>query len=259
MVIGGGPAGLEAARVAAKKGHKVTLFEKATELGGQLNIAQLPPRKKEIQRAVQDLAQAVCAEGVVLRLGETATPQSVLALAPDAVIVAVGATSFMPPIPGVQGPNVCDAWKVLAGEQAVHGRVVVVGGGVVGCEAAEHLASQGCKVTLVEMRDAIAHGLSTTVLPTMLDNYKASGVKQFTGHNVTSIAMGELNGEDKDGRAVQIPCDYVVMAVGARPVPFDTAALSEKGIVVVKVGDCRAVADISHATKSAYDAANALG
>ncbi len=259
VVIGGGPAGLEAARVAAIKGHRVTLFEKATELGGQLKIAQVPPRKKEIQRAVQDLVHAISAQGVLLRLGELATPQSVLALAPDAVIMAVGASSFTPSIPGVDGANVCDAWKVLCGEQQVNGRVVVVGGGVVGCETAEYLAQRGCKVSLVEMLDTIANGLSTTVLPTMLENYRACGVEQYTGHKVISIAMGELNCEDKDGNAVQIACDYVVMAIGARPATFDTAELSDKGIAVVKIGDCRKVADISHATKTAYDAANALG
>src|SRR5690606_38830634 len=107
VVIGGGPAGLEAARVAAIKGHHVTLFEKEMALGGQLNIADVPPRKQEIHRAVQNLEHAITTENVVLRLGEMATTDNVLALAPDAVIVAVGASSFTPPIPGVDGPNVC--------------------------------------------------------------------------------------------------------------------------------------------------------
>ena len=258
VVIGGGPAGLEAARVAAIKGHSVTLFEKETELGGQLNIAGVPPRKKETYRAVENLVHAVSTQGVTLRLHEAATSGSVLALTPDAVIVAVGASSFTPAIPGVDGPNVCDAWKVLAGEQEVHGRVAVVGGGLVGCETAEYLAAQGCKVSVVEMRNQIANGVGSTVLPTLLENYRTYGVEQYTGHKVPSIAMGELICEDKDNNVVKIPCDYVVMAIGARPVTFDTAALSDKGIEIVKIGDCREVADISHAIKTGYDAANAL-
>ena len=258
VVIGGGPSGLEAARVAANKGHSVTLFEKENALGGQLNIAMVPPRKKEIYRVVEDLVHAVSAEGVALRIGELATTQSVLALRPDAVIVAVGASSYMPSIPGADGPNVCDAWKVLSGEQQVKGRVVVIGGGVVGCETTEYLAKQGCQVSLVEMRDTIANGLSTTVLSTMLENYGAYGVVQYPGHKVTRMTTSELICEDKSGNAVQIPCDYVVMAIGARPVAFDTVALIDRGIAVVKIGDCIKVADISHATKTAYDAANAL-
>ena len=258
VVIGGGPAGLEAARVAAKKGHNVTLFETATELGGQLHIAAVPPRKNEIRRAIEDLVHAVHTQGVTLKLGQTANIQSVLALEPDAVIVAVGASSFIPPIPGIDGKNVYDAWQVLAGKYKVSGRVAVIGGGVVGCETAEYLATQGCKVSIIEMRDQIGGDISVTVLPSMLENYKAYGVEQYTGYMVTSINSGEVNCKDKNGSIAQIPCDYVVIASGARPVFFDTEALSVKGIEVVQVGDCCEVADISYATKTAYDAANAL-
>lgn len=258
VVIGGGPAGLEAARVAAKKGHSVTLFEKEARLGGQLNIADVPPRKIEIRRATEDLVHAVRLGGVVMRLGETATQEGVLALAPDVVILAVGASSFTPPIPGVDGPNVRDAWKVLAGAQVVSGRVAIVGGGVVGCETAEHLGAQGYKVSIVEMHGQIAIGMSTTVLPTMLKNYKRFGVEQYTGHKVLEIAIGQLICTDKEGRVVKIPCDSVVIASGARPVAFQTEGLINQGVKVVMVGDCRDVADISHATKTAYDAANAL-
>ncbi|TYB74069.1 NAD(P)-binding protein [Bizionia myxarmorum] len=258
VVIGGGPAGLEAARVAAIKGHHVTLIEKDTKLGGQLNIADKPPRKSEIRRTVEDLEHAILSNGVVLRLGEKATTERILAMAPEAVIVAVGATNFIPPISGVNGPNVCDAWKVLADEQNVSGRVAVIGGGMVGCETAEYLAEQGCKVSIVEMRDKIAGEIGPTVLPTMLELFNKHGVAQFTEHKVTNITVGELICEEPNGKVVKIPCDYVVMASGSHPEKFDTTALSDHGISVVKVGDCSKVSNISHAIKTGYDAANAL-
>lgn len=185
VVIGGGPAGLEAARVAAKKGHSVTLLEKETRLGGQLNIADVPPRKIELRRALEDLEHAARTGGVTLRLGEMATVQSLLALAPDAVILAVGASSVTPPIPGVDGPQVCDAWKVLAGAQTVSGRVVMVGGGVVACETTEYLAEQGCKVVMIEARDKIGADVSSTVVPTMLANYAKHGVEVHAKHKVS--------------------------------------------------------------------------
>ena len=258
VVIGGGPAGLEAARVAAKKGHRVTLFEKDTKLGGQLNIANVPPRKNELDRSVEDLTHAINSLGVKLRMGETANIDSVIALAPDAVIVAVGASNFTPPILGVEGQNVRDAWKILSGEQTVSGNVIVVGGGMVGCETAEFLAEQGCTVSIVEMRDKIANEVGMTVLPTMLDFFKDYGVKQFTGHKVITITEGELICENSDGNEVQIPCDYVVMANGSRSVKFDVNVFTEKGISVVKVGDCQNTSNISQAIKTGYDAANAL-
>lgn len=258
VVIGGGPAGMEAALVAAKKGHMVTLFEKETKLGGQLHIAAVPPRKNEIRRAIEDLVHAVHREGVTLKMGQSATAEDILTLQPAAVIVAVGAASFIPSIPGIDGNNVYDAWQVLAGEQKVSGRVAIVGGGVVGCETAEHLAQQGCKVSIIEMGNTIGGDISVTILPTILESYKEYGVEQHTEHMVTGINNSEVVCKNKDGNAVYIPCDYIVIASGARPVIFDTEVLSAKGVEVVKVGDCHKVADISYATKTAYDAANAL-
>ncbi|WP_318640206.1 bilirubin reductase, long form [Flavobacterium ardleyense] len=258
VVIGGGPAGLEAARVAAIKGHHVTLIEKDTKLGGQLNIADKPPRKSEILRTVEDLEYAIHSNGVIVRMGENATTESILALKPEAVIVAVGATNFIPPIAGVNGPNVYDAWKVLAGEQNVSGRVAIIGGGMVGCETAEYLAEQGCKVSIVEMREKIASEIGSTVLPTMLELFNKHGVAQFTEHKVTNITVGELICEDSKGNVVKVACDHVVMASGSHPVKFDTAALSDLGISVVEVGDCSKVSNISNAIKAGYDAANAI-
>ena len=255
-VLGGGPAGLEAARVAALRGHDVTLFEKTTSLGGQLNIACVPPRKEEMRRAAQDLIHAVCNAGVHLCMGQTRTAEQLKDAGFEAVINAVGAHSAAPRIPGIDSVNVADAWKVLAGEQQVYGTVAVIGGGMVGCETAEYLAARGCKVSVIEMMDKIAAGESTTILPTLLENYKTYGVEQYPSHKVKEFRMDAVVCENKDGAEVTIPCDYIVLAMGARSNEFDAAALESANIPVYSIGDAAGkAADISNAIRTGYDAA----
>lgn len=255
-VLGGGPAGLEAARVAALRGHDVTLFEKTTSLGGQLNIACVPPRKEEMRRAAQDLIRAVCNAGVHLCMGQTRTAEQLKDAGFEAVINAVGAHSAAPRIPGIDGVNVADAWKVLAGEQQVYGTVAVIGGGMVGCETAEYLAARGCKVSVIEMMDKIAAGESTTILPTLLENYKTYGVEQYPSHKVKEFRMDAVVCENKDGAEVTIPCDYIVLAMGARSNEFDAAALEAANIPVYSIGDAAGkAADISNAIRTGYDTA----
>ena len=255
-VLGGGPAGLETARVAALRGHDVTLFEKTTTLGGQLNIACVPPRKEEMRRAAQDLIHAVCNAGVHLCMGQTRTAEQLKDAGFEAVINAVGAHSAAPRIPGIDSVNVADAWKVLAGEQQVYGTVAVIGGGMVGCETAEYLAARGCKVSVIEMMDKIAAGESTTILPTLLENYKTYGVEQYPSHKVKEFRMDAVVCENKDGAEVTIPCDYIVLAMGARSNAFDAAALEAAGIPVYSIGDAAGkAADISNAIRTGYDTA----
>lgn len=255
-VLGGGPAGLEAARVAALRGHDVTLFEKTTTLGGQLNIACVPPRKEEMRRAAQDLIHAVCNAGVHLCMGQTRTAEQLKDAGFEAVINAVGAHSAAPRIPGIDSVNVADAWKVLAGEQQVYGTVAVIGGGMVGCETAEYLAARGCKVSVIEMMDKIAAGESSTILPTLLENYKTYGVEQYPSHKVKEFRMDAVVCENKDGAEVTIPCDYIVLAMGARSNEFDAAALEAASIPVYSIGDAAGkAADISNAIRTGYDTA----
>ena len=174
----------------------------------------------------------------------------------EAVINAVGAHSAAPRIPGIDSVNVADAWKVLAGEQQVYGTVAVIGGGMVGCETAEYLAARGCKVSVIEMMDKIAAGESTTILPTLLENYKTYGVEQYPSHKVKEFRMDAVVCENKDGAEVTIPCDYIVLAMGARSNEFDAAALEAASIPVYSIGDAAGkAADISNAIRTGYDTA----
>lgn len=257
VIVGAGPAGLEAARVAAVKGHDVIVYDKDTKVGGQLNIASVPPRKEEMNRAIHYLANEVKVLGVDLRLGKAVTCEDILADQPDEVIVATGASNFILNIPGKDMPHVQDAWKVLSNEQFPAGRIVVIGGGLVGAETAEYLALRGNDVSIVEMMDTIAKEESTTIRPEMMADFEKHGVKQFTNTKVTEITATTVEAETAEGK-VSLPCDYVVFAVGARSNAFDTAALEEKNIHVQTIGDANKVADINSAIESGYLAANAL-
>lgn len=258
VIVGGGPAGMEAARVAKIKGHDVVLFEKETTLGGQLNIAALPPRKSEMNRGIHYLTNEMKVLDIDLRLGHEVCPKRVIDENPDAVIVAVGASNIIPAIKGCDLPHVYDAWKVLNHEQLPSGKVVVIGGGLVGAETAELLAQNGCEVSIVEMMDTIAKEESTTVRPIMMADFEKHDVQQFTKTKVTSITSTAVEAENDKG-VILLPCDYVVLAVGAKPNAFDITPLIEKGIDVYVAGDCHErAADINRAVEEGYLAANVI-
>lgn len=258
-IVGGGMAGMEAARVAAIKGHTVTLYESAAQLGGQINIAMTPPRKAELKRATDFLINEMYDKHINLQLGKKVNAEQILNDKQEAVIVAVGAVSAAPHIDGADGANVLDAWKVLSGDARAFGDVVIIGGGMVGCETAEYLAQQGCKISIVEMLGKIATGESTTVMPTLLADFKEHSVQTFTSHTVQSITKNAVICKDAEGKEISLSCGFVVMAIGAKAVQFDTQDLQAKGIQVLQVGDCAdKPADISNAIRTAYDAANSL-
>ena len=254
VVVGGGVAGLEAARVAALRGYEVDLYEKEAVLGGQLNIASVPPRKDEILRAVGYFECILPALGVNIHLNSEATVGVMNAA--DAVIVAVGAHDMKLPIPGTDGENVVSSWDVLAGKAEVSGHCAVIGGGLVGTETAEYLLEKGCTVSIIEMMDKIANGESSTILPTILADFKAHDVKQFVNTKVSAIEPGAVKatrGEEE----ITIPCDMVVMAVGSRKNVFDVTGVT---VPVYYAGDCSGdrTASIMEAVRGGYKAANEI-
>ena len=155
-VIGGGPAGMEAARVACLRGHDVTLFEREAELGGQFRLAAVPPTKQELLPYIKYQMRQLDKAGVKIKLSTEATAAEVERLKPDAVIVAAGSAPLVPQIPGADGKNVVGARDVLKFKAITGKKVLVAGGGMVGCETADLLASYGRKVTIAEMLPDIA-------------------------------------------------------------------------------------------------------
>ena len=256
VVIGAGIAGLEAARVAAKRGYSVTVYDTAGQMGGQILLAVAPPRKSEILRSVEYYEKILPSLGVEVKLGQTCGVDEMNAA--DAVIAAVGAQNITLPVPGADGSNVVSAWDVLAGKAQVSGKCAVIGGGLVGTETAEFLLERGCQVAVVEILDLIAAGESSTILPIILKDFADHSVGQFVKTQVTAITshgVEAVNTETKE--PVSIPCDWVVMAVGSKKAPFSTESIQ---VPVKFVGDCSGerTASIAEAVRSGYHAANEI-
>ena len=257
VIVGAGIAGLEAARVAAVRGHQVDVYEKEGRVGGQIHIASVPPRKDEILRSVEYYEKLLPTyDNVTVHLNTECTKD--IMNAADAVIVAVGAHDLTPRIPGADGAHVVSSWDILSGKKSVSGKVAVIGGGLVGTETADYLAEKGCDVTIVEMMDKIASGESGTVMPTLMANFAKYGVKQLVNTKVSAIEEGKVTAVNTtDESPVEIVCDAVVMAIGSVKNVLDVEGVS---VPVVYAGDCSGerTADIASAIRSGYKAANEI-
>jgi len=240
FVVGGGPAGLEAARTAAVRGHHVTLFEKEGETGGWLRIGCLPPHKEEIRNLAESLVVRARKAGVVIRLHEEVDRQLLAAAKPDAVVLAVGAEPLLPPIPGIDAPHVVPAAAVLTGRKRVHGTVIVIGGGLVGCETAEFLLDKGdgvTAVTVLEMLDRLAANVSITYRPFFLARLKKKGVRMETGVRVEAVTAQGVQ-VNRSGVPGFVAGDFVILAAGLRADPEVTAPFQDIAPEVYTVGDC---------------------
>jgi len=156
LIVGAGPAGLEAARVASLRGHRVTLYERTEKLGGQLNIASISPAKQELIKAIKYFSTQIEKSGVKVEIGKEFTPALIHQLKPDVVIIATGSTPIIPDIPGVNNPRVVTAIDVLSGKITIGNKVIIIGGGIVGSETADYLSRLSVDVTLLEMLENIA-------------------------------------------------------------------------------------------------------
>jgi 2,4-dienoyl-CoA reductase-like NADH-dependent reductase (Old Yellow Enzyme family)/thioredoxin reductase len=252
LVVGGGPSGMEAARVAALRGHEVILFEKQSELGGQLILAVKPPRKDEIQLFTNYLAVQVKKLGVKFEIGKEADVTSIKKINPDAVILATGVTSLIPEIPGIDHRSVITAEEVLSGKRTGK-RVIIIGGGLVGCETAEFLAERGKTVKIVEMLNEVAEGVCISVKVGLIQRLKASGVAMLTGLKCDEITQkGMIIATGKGGKRQTIEADTVVLAAGAKPNIDLLQALEGVVSELHLVGDCAKPGRILQAISDGY-------
>jgi len=236
-VIGGGPGGLEAARVAGLRGHKITLVEKSNKLGGQLNIIPTLLWKDPFKKLREYMVRQVEKVGVEMRLGEEVAVDSVAVGKPDAVILAIGATPLVPDIPGIEGDNVVMVEEALAGVRQVGDRVVIVGGGMVGCETAEFLHAKGKQVTILEMLPRVGDDIEVTNRLATMTRLREAGI--VLRANTKAVRITE-NGVEatSDGAAEFFEGDTVVLAAGAKPKHELACELEGKVAALYSVGDC---------------------
>ncbi len=259
LVIGGGPAGMEAARVAASRGHKVKLYDKGQDLGGQLLLAQIPPHKQTIGKLTGYLSKQMDRQGVEVHLATEATADLIVKEAPDAVILATGGSPVIPDIRGVEKANVVLATDVLAGKAKVGNRVAIIGGELVGCEVANFLAEAGKRVTLMRRGAELALNVNPSMREPLL--YRLANKKEVT--TLTGVQYREITRDgvviiDREGTKRTIEADTIVLAAGATPNTELLSILRETLPEVYPVGDCVKPRNILESMREAYQAALSL-
>ncbi|MEN6472960.1 MAG: FAD-dependent oxidoreductase [Syntrophaceae bacterium] len=251
LVIGGGPGGMEAARIAGYRGHAVLLAEKDMRLGGQLHYAVAPPHKHNLKPLITYYEKQLAQTGVTVELNRNIQAHEVIAGGYDAVVCATGVAPAALPIPGFNLAHVINAKAVLSGRTT--GRtVVIIGGGLVGCETAEFLLKHKRRVAIVEMLPELAAKMPAAGRTILLGHLKTLGAYFYTGYRCREITAKTVAIEEERGVGRVLKADTVVIAVGDKP---DTAlydALKGKVAELYLIGDAARPEGIAESVAAGY-------
>ncbi|HNV56252.1 MAG: FAD-dependent oxidoreductase [Smithella sp.] len=257
VIIGAGPAGLSAAGILGLRGFKPIVLEKSAFVGGQLQLANKPPKKDKINWCFTDLQHDALKNGAEIRFNTEATPESVKALDPYAVVVATGAKAVVPPVEGVHLPHVCTVTEILNGSVRLKNqRVAVIGSGMTGLETAEKLAEEGNRVLVVEMMDQIAPGAHPQHVDDILPRLKACSTDFIVGHKLVKISADVIFLESTaGGKRREEKADAVVLSVGVKSNNALASALQPHFPGLRVIGDARRVGRIPQAVRDGFDTA----
>jgi len=259
-VIGGGPAGMEAAQIAARRGHRVVLFEKSAQLGGQLNPASVPDFKWPLRDFTEYMVAQTRKAKVEVRLNTQATPALIAEEGFDVVLAAVGARPVVPPIPGFDGSQVITAIDALCDSSRIVGDVVVIGGGEIGVETGMYAGKLGHKVTVLEMLDEVARDTNPIHYRSMFQEAWESveALRLITGARVTSITPSAVLYTGKDGEECSVPAQTVIMAAGTKGLIDNALSFYGSTGEFHAIGDCSGVGTVMTAMRSAFSVANQI-
>lgn len=247
VIVGAGPAGLEAARVSALKGHKVVVFEREKEIGGAIRLASVPPGKDKMKWLIDYYKEILSELKVDLRTSVNASAKIVMTENPDEVVLALGAEPLVPPIKGIKGPNIISYTEVLSGNKSLSDvKVIVGGGGLVGCETALYVAKFGNEVTIIEMLPNIAIGMEPISRNYLLNELSESNVKILKSAKIKELSDNSVQFE-KEGEVKEIPFDHFILAFGGKPREFEPLPVPTHVI-----GDAMKVAKLVEAVRDGY-------
>ena len=254
FVVGGGPAGIQSAILASQRGHEVTLYEKKESLGGLLRLACIAPFKEGINEFCRYLIHSLRKTNTKVITGKAFSSEEILSQNPDVVIIAIGSKSYIPNITGIEQPFVYDVRAVYEKSSIDFGKdIVILGGGDIGCETADHLSSQSKNVTIVEMCDEPLRRMKEIPKEELLKRLKEKGVTILTNTRVIGIEKGKVIIESKDGAKKGLKADSVIIAVGSVPENALFDSLRGKVKEIFLVGDSQEPGNIGSALRSATE------
>jgi len=252
VVVGGGPAGMQAALTASDRGHRVILFEKK-ELGGQFNLSFLPPGKELMKRPLASLVNKIKNNSIDLRLHKKANIDNILAEKPEVVVIASGATPIIPALSGSN--NILTGEDVLTKRKDVGERVLIIGGGMVGLECAEFLANKNHKITIIELLEEIARDMEPITKKLTMKKLASSNVKILTNTKIAHFEGKKAFIQVFEKKEILGEFDSVIVAVGTKPVSDLVNPLEERGIEVRVIGDAKKPRQIYNAVKDGFETA----
>lgn len=258
LIVGGGPAGMEAARVASLRGHEVLLCDENNNLGGQLILATIPPHKEEMKSILEYYYQKLRELDIEINLNKKVDLKYIESISPEIIILATGAKPIIPPIPGIESKSVVTAWDVLLNLKEVGEDILIIGGGMVGCETAEYLIEKGKKVKIIEMLPDIAMDIEFRSRIFLLERLSLNKVDVLVNTELKEVIDNKVILINKKDEKIILEADNIVLACGSRPNNELSKQVKQIFKKVYEIGDCKKPRKVLEAIHEGFHIGNSI-